>query len=382
MNILCIVNEIGDSAAGQVFDTIIKELSTSHNVYIICPNAHASYSSHDTITLLPTISPPKKLRWSLSMSSALLFGLNINDYIGAKKHIKEVGISTLPHIDSILSFVSSQRYFGLILGKYLSKHLQAKWAVYSVDPIPAPYPWTKNYFLRKRIEQVFRRLAKRCDLFMSSNLQMLQYQLKILKGFQGHTEVIHTPIYLPQHNYKPNNSLAPSFLYTGHVYGLRRIDNILSAFRLLLEDFPNAKIVFVGHNSTNLFATYQDLINFKSLEIHKFATDLSTFYDNSTVLLDINADIDNDVFLSSKIINYLVIPKPIISISGANSPSRQIFTNDNSIIHCNHKVEEIYKAFKRSLSIKEQCNREHYIRMFSSQHICKVLIKALENIND
>ena len=384
MNILCIANEVGISAAGIVYDTIINELCQTNNVYIICPNISATCMSYKSATILPTSALSKDLRWSVKMISAQLFGLNIIDYLGVKKHIRKIGSHSLPHIDCILSLVSQQKYFGLLLGRYLSTQLKTKWAVYSVDAIPAPFPWNRNYLMRKRVERKFCKLVKKCDLFASANPQMLAYQLDKMRNFKGVTEVIYTP---SQSIDTAVSSLQTPeqviFLYTGSIYGLRRVDELLLAYRKLVREYDKTKIIFVGHHQHNSFANCQDLIDEGKLELHPATRDISRFYGDASILLDISADISNDVFLSSKMATYLPFRKPIICISGDNSPVSNIFTKDKTIIHCKHSGNAIYDAMLQAMSMigQDTPNRDYYIRMFSVQENCKQLINAINLVN-
>lgn len=60
--------------------------------------------------------------------------------------------------------------------------------------------------------------------------------------------------------------------------------------------------------------------------------------------IDIYADIENDVFLSSKMSSYLLCDRPIICETGVNSPSRHVFlvyhlSFDVPMIQINKKCE-------------------------------------------
>ena len=117
------------------------------------------------------------------------------------------------------------------------------------------------------------------------------------------------------------------------------------------------------------------------IEFHDYVTDLAIYYSNATVLIDINAYFDNDVFLSSKIINYLSIYKPIISLTGHNSPSRNVFTEDDSIIHSLHNVDDIYDAMLTAINtnvVLERRNR--YIKLFSKEYIVRNFIDEISTL--
>ena len=379
MNILCIANEIGRSAAGIVYETYIKELSINHNVYILTPGCTSFLKYEDIDFVLPQSTP--NLNWRLCELSATIFGCNIVDRIECRRLLRTINISNSPKIDFVLSFVSQQRYFGVMVGKALSKWLKTKWVVYSVDAIPAPSTWDKSFIKRKNVEYVFRKIVKGCDLFMSANPQMLQYQLEILHNCAGHSGVLYTPISNTQNINNVRCEPSPIFLYTGNIYGLRRVDILLDAFRMFLKEQPNAKILFVGQNSLDIFRNYSDLIETKSIEIYGHHEDLMPFYEKATVLLDLNADVDNDVFLSSKIINYLPIPKPILCISGYNSPARRLFMKDKSIVHCKYNKNCIYGALKKVQSmIVLQASREYYLKSLSANQLCQYLLSSVEAI--
>ena len=95
-----------------------------------------------------------------------------------------------------------------------------------------------------------------------------------------------------------------------------------------------------------------------AIEIHPFTRDLDPFYKNATALIDIDADLENDVFLSSKIVNYLNINRIIISETGLNSPSRHLFKEISSIIHCDHNSDELYEAMIKSNLIRSNISYE------------------------
>ena len=379
-NILCITNDIGCSAAGIVFETIINELQKECNVYILSPQVSGSVVNTSNLTLLPTVRL-YNIPWRVTRLSATVFGLNVADFLGSKMQQRMLGRQNIPQFDCVISLVAQQKYFGLILGRDLARRLNTKWVVYSVDAIPVPHNWGLNEMMRYNIGRCFRRLIRTCDLFLLSNAQMQNYQARSMPNFQGRYGVVYTPsrpIYLKM---GVDNSSAPVFLYTGGVYRLRRMDVLVNAFRRFLVDEPLAKIVFVGNSNIEAFEICQDLISTKNVEIYGHINDLSSFYERATILLDLNADISNDVFLSSKIVNYLPLKKPILCISGENSPARNIFLDDESILHCNYKIKDVYRAMRCLASMKSiPQNREKYIEMFSAQRAVQTLLEAIKTI--
>ncbi|AZB91498.1 hypothetical protein DKE41_018570 [Acinetobacter pittii] len=66
-------------------------------------------------------------------------------------------------------------------------------------------------------------------------------------------------------------------------------------------------------------------------------------------MIDIDADIENDVFISSKFFNYLMINRKILCITGKNSPVtkfvRDMNISDISIV--SHENDDIYININR-----------------------------------
>ena len=70
--------------------------------------------------------------------------------------------------------------------------------------------------------------------------------------------------------------------------------------------------------------------------------------DNNNITIMFEAD--DDIFLSSKIVSYLPINKPILAVSGKNSPVRGIMSGLYSIQHCYNQKEDAYRAMKACVS--------------------------------
>ena len=285
--------------------------------------------------------------------------------------------------DVIVSFASFHNYKSILLGYYLSKKYSKKWVIYSVDAIPAPIGWEKPGLFHKNTISFISKYINQCDAYFASNQQMLDYQLSLLDGFSNPSGVIYTPIrsdfkYTGCNCY--NND--PVLLYTGGIYGPRKKEAFLDGFRIFLKTYPRAKVVFVGEYSMNSFTLYSDLIESGNIEFYGYTHDLSKFYDNASVLIDINAYFNNDVYLSSKIINYLPLKKPILSITGLNSPSRNLFKHDDSIVHCLHIPEQIADSLSRIVSLKDIdfTQRTQYVEMFHANNVIRDFVKIITDL--
>ena len=94
----------------------------------------------------------------------------------------------------------------------------------------------------------------------------------------------------------------------------------------------------------------------------------------SSVLIDIDADIANDVFISSKLIQYLSYDRTILCISPENSPARKLLQNKTkTVIISGHKQDDILSALvtagKLSKTNTEYSEREQLLNLFDIETI-------------
>lgn len=380
MKCLVLASDIGYTAAGIVYDTIISELAKENEILLISPSIK-SIVKCPSVKLLKTV-PLGFRHYKLDNYSMSFLGINIFDYKWLASQKKVIKYKDIENVDVILSFASNNNYKEVMLGAYLAEKYNKKWVIYSVDAIPAPLEWCPKKKLYKNASKFISKYISKCDGFFSANEQMLNYQLNKIADYNNVKGVVLTPM---RENYKlkeVNNNSEPIFLYTGYLYGPRKIDSLMQGFRMFLKDVPNAKIIFIGQNNTLYYESYNDLVQSGNLEIVGYTNDLLDYYKKATILLDINSIYDNDVYLSSKIANYLSLYKPIISISGLNSPCRNIFKEDESIIHCLHDDEEVYNAMSKAYRLEfiDIENRNKYIEMFSVECVLNGFMKKLKDV--
>lgn len=379
MKCLIIASDIGITAPGIVYETVTRELVKYADISVITPMKREGVDL--PVTYLKTASKGYA-HYRIAHTFMSVFGANLFDEYWLLRQKWAIDEDIIKQQDIVISFVSFHHYKGVMLGSYLATKYKKKWVIYSVDAIPAPIGWCEEGRFYWNTRKFISSYISHCDAFFSANEQMLRYQLEPLGTSPKLSGVLYTPIRSDLIvDFSPASDI-PTFLYTGGLYGPRKKEALLDGFRLLIKDYPKACLVFVGINRPEIFDSYKDLIATGNLKLYGYTHDLRKFYQLATILIDINAYFDNDVFLSSKIVNYLTIRKPIISITGLNSPSRNIFTEDSSFFHCRHDAHEIYLALKQSLDY--ECNdwrsRDKYIEMFSVESVVKSFVEVLNGL--
>lgn len=375
---LVIVMDLNNLAAGIVFWRLLKAMAEYVDCELVSPcvmpekiNGLVAHKQYKYFRL------PYRIEQHLYKRK----GYYLTDNLWAKVTYKSI----IKHIrknsyDGVLSFVYGGNYAPLILGNIISEDIKTPWIVYSVDAIPTPISWTKDLQLRAKLLNYLECYIKRADAFFSSNLSMLRYEKNTFRRLDGYLGVVLTPS--GENSNKKNlneNHKTITFLYAGYLYGPRKVGLLLRAFERFQKEKPNAKLIFVGNHSKDHFSGFEHLIKEGVVECYGFTKDIEPFYQMADVLIDLNADIINDVFLSSKVCNYLSYEKPILVISQDGSPVREIMSGCDSIIHTHHDEEEIYESLRKvSKCIGEHISdREELLQLFKPKNIAEKFLKEM-----
>ncbi len=349
MKILVISQQVGRTAPGIVYERIISGLSKGNKITLITNRFEPGLSIEGMDSIIN--SKYFNIRTNHAKISYKYLGVNIVDFYWAISNYIKI-IRRKKDFDIIISFLSYHNYADLISGVFLSWILNKKHIVYSVDAVPAPLGWSNLDLYYKRTISLIKKYLSKVDAYIAPNLSILEYQKKLFDNSNTYLGYLIPPISGEFQNFPDVNEDYEYFIYTGSVYGLRKINNLLNAFINLVEIFPNAKLIFVGTKFTNQLDEIPDTVR-KKIEIHPSVSDLSNYYCMATALIDIDADLEGDIYISSKIINYLNTNRLIISETNLNSPSRVLFGHIDSILFCEHDSTELYYAMIKSIQLRK-----------------------------
>lgn len=286
--------------------------------------------------------------------------------------------------DVVLSMTSSIHLTTVVSGKYISEKLGCKFAIYTVDAVPAPGGWTRrrNEF-RGKLRVVARDFVA-ADYLAAANSHMLAYQLSLFKHKQGlESGVVYTPS--PDCSFNSPASDEILFLYTGDIYGLRNPDHFFKAFKRLLNVYPQAEFMIVGTKKrlgrVGRILTKDER---KHIVVGGYVSDLAPLFSRATVLVDMDADREKDPFLSSKIATYVKANRVILSETGRETPSRELFSGLKTVVQCDHNEDSLYEGMLRAIEVAKSnpdfSERDSIIEKFSPESVTAVLQEGLSRI--
>lgn len=382
MKILIISMNVGRTAPGIIFERLIQGLSSTNQVDLLT----ADFDPSIELTQVSNIIIYKRIYIHPRIHKLFISVLGVDpfDCYWAWKSKKLLKSKIKKQYDVVLSFLSFRSYGAMIAGSYLTRKNQSKFAVHSLDAIPAPLGWLDYDRFYKGLTKMMKRYLSTVDGFFTTNQQMLNYQLSTFIPKKNIiTNIIYNPgqdenIGLPKAINRKNN-----FVYMGGIYGLRKSTYILKGFEKLLTIFPESKLIFIGTPASSFSLSELRPESLRKIEIVPFTKDLGQYYSDATALIDIDADIENDVFLSSKVTTYVMNKCMIICETGKNSPARNLFNGIDSIIKCDHDSNQLFEAMKKSILMRNKISfddRNNIIKLFRTESIIAQLNNSLDQL--
>ena len=375
MKILAVYFRAG-SGVSVIYERVIEQLAKHAEVDIL--SDQAPISTMDSVRNIYT-HPFSKSRSKWYRKFVRWFGVAPFSARWSREAMAQLTDS----YDLVIAFVTSAQLTPVVFGRIYAEHHNTKFAIYSVDAIPAPGGWTKPREYRGKLRVVARNFAA-ADYVASSNSHMLAFQLTTFKHKAAlRTNVLLTPSPAKEYNLPMGDSAT--ILYTGSLYGLRNPDYFFHAFKRLLQEHPEAEAIFVGMGMK--FRNMRSILSAEELKrvtVLGHTDDLEPLFRRATVLLDINADREKDPFLSSKIVTYMCINRVILSETGRETPSRELFAGMNTVVQCDHNEESLYEGMLRAIEVARSnpdfSERDRLNRSFTAESVTAVLERGLQSL--
>ncbi|WP_133159985.1 hypothetical protein [Cloacibacterium normanense] len=276
-------------------------------------------------TLSPNLSPKVDKLKMIIFKSLLDYSKGKNDLKMIKDWIaSKVEIENTKFVLVISSGNVSVRL--LRIGKKISETYNLPYIIHSTDPIPSPKPWGDKEIFRSALFSAIKPFYKMANLVGSSNTVMLEYQLSYMPTIKGKSFVLYNPVSQWQ-ELEENRIERGTFLYLGSIYGKRDPSFLISQFLILIEKYNFVKLKFVG-SDIDILKYNIPKHRIKNFEVISWTDNVEKYIASSEVLLDLNANIEKDVFLSSKLSKYLSYNRKIL-VMCAKESAPAILINDN-----------------------------------------------------
>ena len=380
-NYLVIALDMSLTAPGIVFKTLVRSLSSSCTLTLLAQGVEDGIEG-ENVRLLPLRRGVQT--WGKAEKNWRRFGFNPRDvYWAWKSWLKYRKEILQERYDAVITLTSNGYYSSLNLGKIVSSRLSCKYIIYSVDGMPSPLPWLGgDTILHCKISRRIASLCAGADMFILSNPMMIGYQKSVMPAFKGGWDYLFTPYRPLSESFEKVPHDGFNLLYAGSLYGLRRIDSLVEAFRRFLTIRPDATLYFVGERAPGYEKFAGELLESGRIVFREPTGRIDEYYAKADCLIDLAADIPDDVFLSSKVICYLPYKIPILAISGENSPVSQIMKDVPSIVQCWNYDDGIYEALLKVLEVRDFSDRKELLEAFSPETVCDRFKTIISRLTD
>lgn len=382
MKLLILVHGLEKEAAGLVFSAFLKELSQKKELDVSIITDYVFSFSSDFNNVI-TIPPSKEIPYKLYKLLMIATKKNYLRFFWKRKVKSKLDFLARDSkkFDWVITFGYADAHALIQLGDYAAIVFSSKHYIHLVDPIPSPPGW--EHIERYRANKIYsvKKALENCTLLSLSNDTMRAYQLKFLNkkpsSFTLPNPTLKSKLVeLP----KKNNNDKFVFLYLGTLTtGARRPEKLFEAFSKIIDRYPNSYIQIYGRSVGNLHIPDE----IKTRVIFKgFTNDIDKAIKFADAFIDLDADLESDVFISSKLQVYLSYNRPILSITGHKSPSRLLLKDfPKSAIISSFDVDEIATSMIEIIKAKVDNSfideRNQYLEKNNSKYLSNLLLDRL-----
>ena len=261
------------------------------------------------------------------------------------------------------------------IGIKIKKQYHLPLMMHFTDPIPAPIEWAPNNESRVRMIRQMKDYIPNADLISFGNRHMLQYEERTLgvslseKAFISQDPSAYQFITLPA---REEGDSSVRLVFLGNIYGNRNPAHLFEAISNV-NDKKNITLNLYGNNKGS----------FPSFVINRNRTnDILAVMKNADILVDIDGDDKDPVFISSKLRDYLSVNRPVLAISPKDSPSREVLEGLKTVQISSNNTAEIQEAILRLLKMEfSESDYKERIPIVSSFNPDNIAREIIQHIN-
>lgn len=344
--------------------------------------------------LVHSIKINRKLDVKIAKAGIVLFKHNFLNFYFQIKAIAYIS----EYIDKnknnyiLLPYLHMGDFTPLHVAEKVNENKNCQIWIHTVDPLPSVIGWGEKQIFRKAVVKTIQSAFDKASFFSANNPQMTDYQTKLMK-FKGHTFTMYSLSNIVQNsdvklNQPTENKVV--FTYAGSFYGKRTPDQLIYSFASILDNNPNLNyyLEFYGNHSININDFKLSEFSMSRISIHGYVKNIKEILSFSDILIDIDANIKDDVFMSGKIVEYLGFTKPILVISPENSPTNQLFNGKShkcGVFISDYNIENLKNTIiKVASEIKyptwDLKERDEVLKLFSPEQNLNIIKEVFNSL--
>lgn len=380
MNVLLISYYYGTTASGVISRRVAESMATNGIIVEIITSSRVD-STNDRISIHSIVNHSASnsfINKVITRIQSVKF-LYITNFIWRRRVEKYVCTFLNNHKIDVL-YCRSSPVDACLVGEMIRKKYNLPILQHFSDPIPPPLEYLPNSRRRSILINRIKEVLNGCNMVSFGNEFMANYvQEQCSISFNDKLFISPDMASGEQIEYyyrKRGQTIVLTYL--GNIYGGR-----------------NPRFLYEAINELNNKGSHIELRIYS--EVEKSITDKYTFVKSypktksiikvladSDILVDIDGDDKVPVFISSKLKDYLLINRPILSITPLNSPSRILLRDLNSVCVVENKsrliAEGIQRIVNTNITDDCYCERKSLIKQFCPTVVVNGIIDNLQKI--
>lgn len=138
-------------------------------------------------------------------------------------------------------------------------------------------------------------------------------------------------------------SRASPIVYVGSFYGSRSPQSLIEGHRMYIREGGRRRLEFVG-TAPNSIRSWLQPSDAGMIEVRPFQSDVRSVYAGAGVLVSVDSMLAPPVYLSTKVIEYLDMPRPILAITPPGSPTAELLKDVGGAFVVGDSAEHVRDA--------------------------------------
>ncbi len=378
-NILVITDFLGYKATGLVVQEYLEGLILNGNkVTVLTLESKIKYFNIIQVPIVFNINLREylanKYYARLDKILMIIFKKSVDEFLVKKDIYHKINIQKQLKPDIILHFVSGDSLVSLFrIANFIKNKYNSKYFIHFLDPKPGLEMWNENHFVINSTKKILFKYINSADKISAINNRMLDVVKSSYSLDEKNLFVL--PIPIKENIYKihqENKKKDLVFSYFGTIYYKRDVSIFLSVCNYLYLNGVKFKIKFYGSkfDKNKYLSKYPYLLQF--IENYDWVENIESAILSSDYLVDINANIDGDPFISSKLFKYLGYCKPILVFSNPKSASYEFAKMFEGVYLFDYTIESHEARLMEIIRDKKDFKlRKNQTRKYSATVIMK-----------
>ena len=380
MKILLITYNLGGTASGVVTERLANEMLKQGIDLKIITSFNKSKINEDKIIEVRDFIREDTLIKNLQLKiyQLLFHGYYDCNYIWRYRSIL-VAKKLIQSWEPDLIYSRSTPFDSFDVGIKLRKLIGKPLLIHYTDPRPAPLEYVPAGDRRDAHRESSKYYLSSADFISMGTNEAISYmEMEIGITLKNRVFVSPDSVAFPDLQFLEKSTTKEIHLvYLGDIYGSRNVHPLLDAIsELRLKEFEIVLDVYTNR----VTEIYPDFVKIKGR-----TNNVKKALGDADILVDIDGNDQYPVFVSSKLKEYIVVNRPIISITPANSPSANICKNLETISCVRNESKELANCIRHMISCSDgfdYTERHELIRRFSVNTILRdILYNTIKSLN-